>query len=81
MSVIISAVVLLMVADMQSGNSGGGGEPDEFMEVWDRNLEDAFSKIRQIIDKYPFVGMVMMCPVRYTCLYMYSECNSHTPLT
>lgn len=50
-----------MVADMQSGNAGGGGEPDEFMEVWDRNLEDAFAKIRHIIDKYPFVGMVMMC--------------------
>ena len=47
-----------MVADMQSGGTGGNGEPEEFMEVWDRNLEEAFVKIRQIIERYPYVGMV-----------------------
>lgn len=44
---------------MQSGNAGGGGEPDEFMEVWDRNLEDAFVRIREIVKTYPYIGMVM----------------------
>lgn len=52
------AVWLPMVADMQSGGTGGSGEPEEFMEVWDRNLEEAFVKIRQIIESYPYVGMV-----------------------
>ena len=52
------AVVLPMVADMQSGGTGGGGEPEEFLEVWDRNLEEAFVKIRQIVESYPYVGMV-----------------------
>jgi hypothetical protein len=52
------AVLLPMVADMQSGGTGGNGEPEEFMEVWDRNLEEAFVKIRQIIEIYPYVGMV-----------------------
>lgn len=51
---------------MQSGSTGGGGEPDEFLEVWDRNLEDAFIKIRQIVEKYPYVGMVMVL-----CLCVY----------
>ena len=50
-----------MVADMQSGGIGGTGEPDEFMEVWDRNLEEAFVKIRQIVESYPYVGMVRTC--------------------
>ena len=43
---------------MQSGNAGGRGEPDEFLEVWDRNLEEAFVQIRQIVESYPFIGMV-----------------------
>lgn len=47
-----------MVVDMQSGGTGGNGEPEEFMEVWDRNLEEAFVKIRQVIESYPYVGMV-----------------------
>ena len=52
-----------MVADMHSGGTGGNGEPEEFMEVWDRNLEDAFVKIRQIIETYPYVGMVRQAAV------------------
>lgn len=51
-------VALPMVADMQNSGTGGTGEPDEFMEVWDRNLEEAFAKIRQIVESYPYVGMV-----------------------
>lgn len=43
---------------MHSGTSGGGGEPDEFMEVWDRNLEEAFTLIRQLVQEYPYVAMV-----------------------
>lgn len=42
---------------MQSGGTGGTGEPEEFMEVWERNLEEAFVKIRQITESYPYVGM------------------------
>ena len=51
-----------MVVDMQNSGTGGTGEPEEFMEVWDRNLEEAFVKIRQIVDSYPYVGMVSMLP-------------------
>ena len=50
----------MVAADMQGGTSGGGGEPDEFMEVWDRNLDEAFAKIRQLVQEYPYVAMVSL---------------------
>ena len=44
------------------GNSGPGGggtkEEDSFVEVWAKNLEEEFAKIRQIVQKYPYVSMV-----------------------
>lgn len=51
-----------MVCGMQSGSTGGSGgggtEPDTFMEVWARNMDQAFTKIRYIIHDYPYVAMV-----------------------
>ena len=43
---------------MQTGN-GSGGEPEEFAEVWARNLDQTFAKIRDVVQKYPYVAMVM----------------------
>lgn len=63
---------------MQNSNAGGGGEPDEFMEVWDRNLEDAFIKIRQIAESYKYVGMVTKFVCYYTVLY-FNPPSYHTP--
>ena len=48
----------MVAADMQGGTLGGGGEPEEFMEVWDRNLDEAFAMIRQLVQEYPYVAMV-----------------------
>ena len=30
------------------------------IEVWSNNLEEEFKKIRKIIQKYPFVAMVLI---------------------
>ena len=53
---------------MNIGNSNGGsnhgnnnGRPDnntQFVEVWAKNLEEEFVRIRQIIQNYPYVSMV-----------------------
>ena len=47
----------LMVVNMQA-NGTSNGEPEEFMEVWERNLDEAFAQIRQLVLKYPYVAMV-----------------------
>ena len=44
-----------MVAIMQSN---AGGEAEECVEVWSRNLEDSFTAIRNILQRYPYVAMV-----------------------
>ena len=48
-----------MVANMQT-NGLSNGEPEEFVEVWNRNLEEAFVQIRRLLYKYPYVAMVRM---------------------
>ena len=46
-----------------SGNSNGAsnGDPEDFVEVWGKNLEKVFAKIRKIVQKYPYVAMVRRC--------------------
>lgn len=39
------------------GGSGSGGNPEEFAEVWARNLDLTFIKIRNIVQDYPYVAM------------------------
>lgn len=46
-----------MVANMQT-NGLSNGEPEEFVEVWNRNLEEAFMQIRRLVHKYPYIAMV-----------------------
>lgn len=48
-----------MVAKMQSSGSNGRAKgPEEFVDVWARNLEDEFTRLRRLIRKYPYVAMV-----------------------
>ena len=57
-----------MVCGMQSGSAGGGGtEPDSFMEVWARNVDHSFTKIRYIVQEYPYVAMVRGLLYIYPC--------------
>ncbi len=47
---------------MQSSSSGSNGRPkggaEEFIDVWARNLEDEFARLRRLVRKYPYVAMV-----------------------
>ena len=48
-----------MVANMQSSSSGAGnGDPDEFVEIWAKNHEEEFSRLRKLVQNYPYVAMV-----------------------
>ena len=44
------------------GGVGGGGmkgnETDCIVEVWAKNMEEEFARIRQIVQEYPYVSMV-----------------------
>ena len=49
-----------------SGDSSGSGmfktvdgRTIEIRNVWESNLEEEMSNIRDIIEKYPYIGMVM----------------------
>jgi hypothetical protein len=35
----------------------------KFRDVWQDNLEQQFEVIRNILDDYPYVGMVRRCPL------------------
>ena len=54
----------MVVAEMQSsgnGSSSGGasnGESEESVNVWAKNLEEEFAKLRQVVQKYRYVAMV-----------------------
>ena len=48
-----------------NGSKPGSTTEDGFIEVWAKNLEDVFVRIRQIVQKYPYVAMVSL--VKYTC--------------
>lgn len=57
---------------MQGTSSGGGGsEPSNFMEIWEHNLDEGFDKIRNIVQKYPYVAMVS-CTL--CCTTHHNEC-------
>ncbi len=47
---------------MQSSSSGSNGSskggPEEFVDVWTRNMEDEFARLRRLVRKYPYVAMV-----------------------
>lgn len=41
------------------GNSNGRGDSNtQFVEVWAKNLEDEFARMRHIVQNYPYVSMV-----------------------
>ena len=48
---------------MQSSSSGSNsnGDPEDFVDIWARNIDKEFAKIRQIVQKYPYVAMVRRC--------------------
>jgi len=48
-----------MVANMQSSSSGSNsnGDPEDFVDIWSKNIDKEFAKIRQIVQKYPYVAM------------------------
>ena len=43
-----------------NNNTGGGpGSAEEgFVEVWAKNLDEQFDRMRQLVQKYPYVAMV-----------------------
>lgn len=45
---------------MQSSSSGNNSsvDPEDFVDIWQRNIEEEFNKIRQLVQKYPYVAMV-----------------------
>ena len=47
------------------GNSSGSGNNQEdcFVEVWSKNMEEEFARVRQVVQKYPYVSMVRMSVV------------------
>lgn len=63
-----------------SGSSGSGnGDPEDFVDIWARNLEEEFSKIRQIVRKYPYVAMVRgALYLEWTCAYVCINCQHVT---
>ncbi len=49
---------------MQSGMlSMGSGNIEEFVEVWAKNIDQAFIKIRNIVQEYPFIAMVRILSI------------------
>ena len=54
----------MVVAEMQSsgngssGSSAGNSESEESVNVWAKNLEEEFAKLRQVVQKYRYVAMV-----------------------
>ncbi len=55
---------------MQGGVLSQGGDSDDFVEVWARNIDQAFIKIRNIIQEYPYVAMVRVTGGRLKNTYM-----------
>jgi len=49
-----------MVLKMQSSSSGNNSsvDPEDFVDIWQRNIEQEFNRIRQLVQKYPYVAMV-----------------------
>lgn len=45
---------------MQSSSSGNNSsvDPEDFVDIWQRNIEEEFNRIRQLVQKYPYVAMV-----------------------
>ena len=41
-----------------NGSKPGNTMEDGFVDVWAKNLEDVFVRIRQMVGKYPYVAMV-----------------------
>ena len=49
-------------------DTGNATNPNyTIIEVWNSNLEEEFRKIRKIVQKYPFVAMVLL---KTFCLYL-----------
>ena len=43
------------------GGGGGGGQSsreESFVEVWAKNMDEQFDRIRHMVQKYPYVAMV-----------------------
>jgi hypothetical protein len=47
----------------------------EIRDVWESNLEEEMEKIREIIDKYPYVAMVKKTPCFFS-LQFDSSCRT-----
>ena len=45
-----------------NNNTGGGGgqnsRDETFVEVWAKNMDEQFDRIRHLVQKYPYVAMV-----------------------
>ena len=51
----------MVVAKMQSsgnGSSSSNSESEESINVWAKNLEEEFARLRQVVQKYRYVAMV-----------------------
>lgn len=64
-----------MNTNSNNNNSGGSDcQEDGFVEVWEKNMDEQFDRIRQLVQKYPYVAMVSVGlaggprPMRALCL-------------
>ena len=57
-----------------STSKPGSATEDGFVEVWAKNLEDVFVRIRQIVQKYPYVAMVSLL-ISYAMLMRVLVCT------
>lgn len=50
-----------------TGGNGGLGE-ETFVDVWAKNMDEQFDRIRQLVQKYPYVAMVSDMYVCSVCV-------------